>query len=332
MFDARRPTRAPRRWALAAVAAALLALGGTGWAQTTPPPGPTIRLVVPFAPGGAQDVIGRYLAERLGPRLGQTVIVDNRAGAGGVIAADAVAKAAPDGLTLLLATGGAISIAPHLQAKLPYDVARDLIAVGSVADTPMTLATSSQSPWRSVADVVKEAGAKPGALAYASTGNATVSHLTGELFAQTAGVKLLHTPYRGAAPALNDLLGGQVPLIVTSTASIDPHADSGRARVLATFTAQRIWPTVPTMTEAGYAGLEVPVWVGVMAPARTPAALLERLATELQAICQLPQTRERYRALGAEPKCQDRAAFAKTVVDDTARWGRVIRNAGIKAE
>lgn len=311
-------------------AAGLFALSALG--QVATGGATTLKIVVPFAPGGAQDVIGRYLAERLGPRLGATVIVENRAGAGGVIAADAVAKAAPDGATLLLATGGAISIAPHLQSKLPYDARRDFVAIAGVADTPMTLATSAQSAWRTVSDVLKEATAKPGAIAFASTGNATVSHLTGELFAQTAGVKLLHAPYRGAAPALNDLLGGQVPLIVTSTASIDPHVDAGRARVLATFTQQRVWPQVPTMAEAGHPGLDVPVWVGLLAPARTSPAMIERLANEILAVCQLPQTRERFKALGAEVRCQGSADFDKTIAADSARWGQVIRNAGIKVE
>ncbi len=310
-------------------AVALLLAGSAAALAQTPPA--AIRLVVPFAPGGAQDVIGRYLAEKLGPRLGTTVIIDNKAGAGGIIAADQVAKAVPDGNTLLLATGGAISIAPHLQAKLPYDPRRDFAAVAMVADTPMTLSTGAQSPYKTVADVVREARARPGQLAYASTGPGTVSHLTGELFAQSAGIHLLHAPYRGAAPAISDLLGGQIPLIVTSTASIDPHAESGKARVLGTFTAQRVeqFKDVPTMAEAGVKGLEVPVWVGVMAPAKTPADKVERLAAELMAICQLPETRSRFKALGAETVCAGPKPFDKVVADDYQRWGAVIKAANI---
>jgi len=295
--------------------------------------GQTIKLVVPFAPGGAQDVIGRYLADKLTQRLGSTVIVDNKAGAGGIIAADAVAKAAPDGNTLLLATGGAISIAPHLQSKMPYDARRDLVPVAMVADTPMTLATSASSPYRTVQDVLREAKARPGTLAFASTGNGTVSHLTGELLAQTAQVKLLHAPYRGAAPAINDLLGGQVPLIVTSTASIEPQVVAGKARVLATFTAQRVaaLKDSQTMAEAGVKGLEVPVWVGVMAPAKTPADKIEKLANELVAVCQLPETKERFKGLGAETTCAGTKAFDKVVADDFQRWGQVIKAGNISA-
>ena len=212
----------------------------------------TIHLVVPFAPGGAQDVIGRYVATKLAVKLGTPVVVDNKAGAGGIIAADYVAKAAPDGNTLFFASGGAISIAPHLSAKLPYDARKDFVSVAMLADTPMTLAVRNQSPYNSVADVLKDAKAKPKQVSFASTGNGTISHLTGELLAQAAGVQLLHVPYRGAAPAVTDLLGGQVSMIVTSSASIEPMAKDGKARVLATFTKHRLpnFQSVATVEEA----------------------------------------------------------------------------------
>ncbi|MFO1330494.1 MAG: tripartite tricarboxylate transporter substrate binding protein [Rubrivivax sp.] len=318
-----------RRWALTALLAAftlpVLAQGS----------GRPIRLVIPFAPGGAQDVIGRYLGDKLAARLGATVVIDNRAGAGGALAADAVAKAAPDGQTLLLASGGAISIAPHLNPRLPYDAKKDFAAVALVGDTPMTIAVRADSPYKALADVLRDARARPGALAYASTGNATVSHLTGELLAQSAGVKLLHVPYKGAAPALNDLLGGQVPLIVTSAASVDAMVEAGKVRVLATFSKAHL-PNLldrPTVAEAaGIAGLEVPVWVGVLAPAGTPAERLNALAAELMAICRLPETQERFKGLGAVPACGDRAALEKMIGDDSARWAGVIRQGSIKLE
>jgi tripartite-type tricarboxylate transporter receptor subunit TctC len=295
----------------------------------------TVHLVVPFAPGGAQDVVGRYLAEKLGPRIGATVIVENKAGAGGVIAAESVAKAAPDGTTLLLATGGAISIAPHLIAKLTYDARKDFAPVAMIADTPMTLAVRAQSPYKSVADVLKDAKARPGQVSFASTGNGTISHLTGELLAQTAGVKLLHVPYRGAGPAVTDLLGGQVAMIVTSSASIDPMVQDNRARVLASFTKERLQNLkgAPTMAEAtGFKGLEVPVWVGVLAPAKTPAATLEKLSTELVAVCKLPETAERLKSLGATLTCGDAKALDRVIAEDYDRWGRVIKQGGIKTE
>jgi tripartite-type tricarboxylate transporter receptor subunit TctC len=324
--------KVPLTW-LAALAMTA-ASPGTGFAQASAA-GQTLHIVVPFAPGGAQDVIGRWLGTKLGARLGVPVVIDNKAGAGGVIAADAVAKAAPDGNTLLLATGGAISIAPHLNAKLPYNPRRDFTSVALIADTPMTMAVRAQSPYQTVADVLKDAKARPGQLTYASTGNGTISHLTGELLAQTAGTQLLHVPYKGAAPAITDLLGGQVATIVTSSASIEPMAADGKARVLATFTAHRLpaFPNVPTMGEAtGLKGLEVPVWVGVLAPAKTPAAVVEKLSAELVAVCKLPETQERFRTLGALATCGDAKELAKVVDDDDARWGRVIKQGNIKGE
>jgi tripartite-type tricarboxylate transporter receptor subunit TctC len=317
---------------VAALAAA--ALAPLARAQA-PAAGQPLHIVVPFAPGGAQDVIGRYLGTKLAARLGVPVVIDNKAGAGGVIAADAVAKAAPDGNTLLLATGGAISIAPHLNPKLAYDPRKDLVPVALVADTPMTLAVRAQSPYTSVADVLRDAKARPNQVSFASTGNGTISHLTGELFAQTAGVQLLHVPYRGAAPAMTDLLGGQVALIVTSSASIDPMVEDKKARVLATFTNQRLpnFKTVPTMNEASsFKGLEVPVWVGLMAPAKTPAAVIEKLAAEIQAVCRLPETQERFSGLGALTTCGGAKEMDKVVADDYARWGKVIRQGNIKGE
>ena len=310
--------------------AAGLLVSAAAWPQTG-----AVHLVVPFAPGGAQDVIGRWFGDKLAQRLNVPVIVDNKAGAGGVLAADAVAKAAPDGLTLLLATGGAISIAPHLNPKLPYDVKRDFVAVAMVADTPMTIAVKADSPYKSLAEVLRDAKARPGVLAYASTGNGTVSHLTGALLAQTAGVNLLHVPYKGAAPALNDLLGGQLPLIVTSAASVDAMVEAGKVRVLATFSKTHLpnLANVPTVTEAtGLAGLEVPVWVGFVAPARTPPERLEKLAAELLAVCRLPETLERFKGLGTAPACAGRAALEKVVADDTARWAQVVRRGGISLD
>ncbi len=320
----------PARWFVRlTLATALVSAAAVAQAQST------MKIVVPFAAGGAQDVIGRWFATKLGERMKTTVIVENRAGAGGVLAADAVAKAAPDGQTLLLATGGAISIAPHLNPKLPYDPKKDFAGAAAVADTPMTIAVRADSPFKSLADVLREAKARPGALAYASTGNATVSHLTGALLAQTAGVDLLHVPYKGAAPAMNDLLGGQVPLIVTSAASVDAMAEAGKVRVLATFSRAHLpnLKNIPTVSEAsGLAGLDVPVWVGFLVPAATPADRIAKLGAEIVAICQLPETQERFRGLGAAPACAGRAALEKTIAEDSERWARVVKRGGIKVE
>ncbi len=320
------------RPALIAAALVFAVHGASAQAPAAPQP---LRIVVPFAPGGAQDVIGRYLGNKLTGRLGVPVLIDNKAGAGGVIAADAVAKAAPDGNTLLLATAGAISIAPHLNPRLAYNPRKDFAAVAMIADTPMTIGVRAQSGYGSVMDVLRDARARPGQVSYASTGNGTVSHLTGELFGQAAGVKLLHVPYRGAAPALTDLLGGQVALIVTTSASIDPMLEDGKARVLASFTDKRL-PNLkgsPTMAEAsGIKGLDVPVWVGLLAPARTPQPVIDRLAAEIVAVCRLPETQERFRALGAVTVCGGPGDLARVVAEDDQRWGKVITLGGIKGE
>ena len=316
-----------------AVTAGLAVLPAT--AQTAASELKTLRIVVPFAPGGAQDVIGRYLGTQLSARTGMTVVVENKPGAGGVIAADAVAKAAPDGTTALLASGGAISIAPHLLAKLSYDPLRDFVPVAMVADTPMTLAVRTQSPYTSMADVLRDAKARPGQVSFASTGNGTVSHLTGELLAQSAGVKLLHIPYRSAAPAITDLVGGQVAMIVTSSASIDPMVEAGKARVLATFTKSRLdaMHGAPTMSEAtGINGLEVPVWAGLLFPAKTPAGIVEKMSNELTAICKLPETQVRFKGLGATAACGNAKDLDKVINDDYQRWGKVIKLGNIKGE
>ncbi|MBS0451122.1 MAG: tripartite tricarboxylate transporter substrate binding protein [Proteobacteria bacterium] len=317
--------------ALGLATTALMSVGAM--AQELPK---VIKLVVPFAPGGAQDVIGRYLASQLSSRLGtSSVVVENKAGAGGVIAADAVAKAPADGATLLLATGGAISIAPHLLAKLPYQAQQDFAPIALVADTPMVLAVRTDSSYRTLQDLVKDARAQPGQVSYASTGNGTVSHLTGELFAQAAAVKLTHVPYRGASPAMVDLMGGQVAAIVTSAASIEPMVEGGKARVLATFTATPIstLPGVPTVQQAvGISGLAVPVWVGLMGPAKTSPAVLARLGTEILAICGLPETQKRLQAVGAQATCAGSADFARLVSEDSMRWASVVQRGNIKGE
>ena len=295
----------------------------------------TLKILVPFAAGGAQDVMARHIGPRLAARSGLTVVIENRAGAGGLLAADAVAKAGADAPLLLMATGGAISIAPHLQARLPYDPRRDLQPLALVADTPMTVAVRADSPLKTLADLVRDARARPGQLSYGSTGQGTVSHLAGALLAQAAGVDLLHVPYRGAAPALTDLLGGQVSAVVMSAASVDPMADAGKLRVLGTFSRSHLASlgSPPTVAEAlKLPGLEVPVWVGLLAPARMPADLARRLADALLAVCRQDDTRQAFAKLGATTTCAGPAELGQVISDDSQRWGAVIRQGQIKLE
>ncbi|MFN4100688.1 MAG: Bug family tripartite tricarboxylate transporter substrate binding protein [Pararhodobacter sp.] len=293
----------------------------------------TLRIVVPFAAGGAQDTIARWYAQHMTERSDMTVIVDNRPGAGGSLAADEVAQADADGWTILQASGGAITIAPHLRS-LPYDPQTDFAPIALVADTPMTLGVRADSEFQNVADVIAAAQADPGGVAYASTGHTSVSHLTGALLAQEAGIELMHVPYQGAAPALTDLLGGIVPLIVTSAASIDQMIASGDARALVVFSPVSLanLAGVPTIEEALQAeNLNSPVWGGFLAPAGTPQERLDTLSELIVEICELPETAARYESLGATLTCGDAGALAQTIEADYERWGEVISAAGITA-
>lgn len=320
----------PRRLA-AALAMGLVATT----AQAQPTDAKTLKILVPFAAGGAQDVMARHFAPRLAAKTGWTVVVENRAGAGGILAADAVAKANADTPLLLMATGGAISIAPHLNPRLPYDPKADLQPVALVADQPMTIAVRADSPIRTLADLVREAKANPGKISYGSTGQGTISHLAGALLAQATGTELLHVPYRGAAPALTDLLGGQVSAVVMSASSIDPMADSGKARVLGTFSRSHLASlgNPPTVAEAlKLQGLEVPVWVGLLASSRMPADQAKRLADALVEICRQPETRQAFAALGASTTCAGPGELGQVIAEDSQRWGAVIRKGQIKVE
>lgn len=306
-----------------------------GAAQQTFLDGKTIRIVVPFAAGGAQDVIARLVAAKLQPRLGNTIVIENKGGAAGVIAADGVAKAEPDGTTLLMATGGAITIAPNRPQKLPYDPVADFVPVALLADTPMTIAVGANSPYKSLADLIADARQRPDKVTYASTGAGTISNLTGELLAQGLNIKLVHVPYKGAAPALPDLFQGRVDAMVTSSASIESSATGGQARVLATFTTSRLpnFANTPTIGEAAnLKGLEVPVWAGILAPARTPAPVIERLAREFAAICAEPDTLERFARIGAVRTCGGPAELKSVIATDMDRWKTVIAKGNIKLD
>lgn len=325
----------PMKNTLASMLAALsvVAAGGIPAAQAQDLPTKPIHIVVPFTPGGAQDIVGRAIGTKLAERIGIPVIIDNKPGAGGVIAAEAVAKAAPDGGTLLLASGGAISIAPGLLSKLPYDPVRDFASVAMLVDTPMTVAVRTDSPFKTLAELIAAARKSPGKISFASTGNGTITHLTGEYLAQRAGVKMLHVPYRGAGPAITDVLGGQVDFIVTSVASAEAMVTGKKMRVLGTFTGGRIASLqgAPTVAEAtGLKGMEVPVWAGLLAPAKTPPAMLKRLEAEVVAVCQSPAIHEQFDKLGALSLCAGAPDLDRMIKADTQRWAEVIKLGGIQ--
>ena len=316
--------------------AGCLSIGVIGPAAAQEPAflgGRTIKIVVPFAAGGAQDVIARLIAEKLSPRLGNAIIIENKGGAAGIPGADSVAKAEPDGATLLMATGGAITIAPNRPQKLPYDPIADFASVALLADTPMVIAVSAQRRYATLGDLIADARRRPGEITYASTGAGTVSNLTGELMSQALDIKLVHVPYRGASPAFPDLISGRVDAMVTSSASIDPIVAGGQARVLATFTGSRLanFADVPTIGEAAnLKDLEVPVWAGILAPAKTPAPVIERLAKELTAICAESDTHDRFAKIGALTTCGNPAALTTVIEKDLDRWKTVISKGNIK--
>lgn len=293
-----------------------------------------ITLVVPFAAGGSIDVLARFAAQNASVRLGQPIVVDNRGGAAGLIGAAAVAKADPDGYTLLLASAAQVTIPPWINRSLAFDPTKDLAPVAHLADTPMALVVASRSTVLTVDDFVAGARANRGGLNYASTGVGTISHLVMETLKLAAGIDIVHVPYRGAAPALNDLQAGQVQGMFTSTASAAPMVASGKLRPLAVTTTSRspLFPDVPTMAEAGWPAAEVVVWAGVMAPAGTPRTvvrLLERAFVEAMAG---PEMRERLLKLGADPVGHGAKAFGELLERDLALWQRVALASGVKVE
>lgn len=296
----------------------------------------TLRIIVPFSPGGAQDTLARWYGTQLGQNTDFQVIVENRPGASGSIAANEVAQSATDGntYTVLAASGGAITVGPNMH-DLTYDVFEDFKSIASTFDTPMTLAVRADSPYESVEDVIAAAKEEPGDIAFASTGFGSVSHLTGELFQQSLDIDLLHIPYKGAAPGLTDLLGGDVPLMITSAASVEQYVESGDARVLAAFSPVELsnLEGVPTIEEVtGIEGLNSPVWGGYLAPAGMDDEVIATLTDAILEICDDTETRELYGRLGATAICGDAEALDEIIAEDFARWEKVIKEGGITPE
>ncbi|WP_020202856.1 MULTISPECIES: Bug family tripartite tricarboxylate transporter substrate binding protein [Cupriavidus] len=297
-------------------------------------PSRPIRLVVPFTPGGTTDILARLVALKLGEALGQTVVVDNRPGAGGNIGAEAVAKAAPDGYTLLMGTLGTQVTNQFIYARMPYDSGKDFAPVTLVANSPNVLLTNATLPVKSVAELIALAKQQPGKLNYASTSTGGSPHLSGELLDSMAGVKMQHVPYKGAAPAMTDLLAGQVNLMYDNLPSALAQIQAGKVRALAVTTPQRapVLPDVPTVAESGLPGYVVNSWFGLLAPAGTPAALVARIQQAVARILATPEVRQRVEQLGAVPGGDTPAAFAAVIRADTEKWSRVIKNAGIQAQ
>ena len=292
-----------------------------------------IKLIVPFPPAGATDIVGRIVAQKLGERFGQSVVVENRPGAGGSIGSDLVAKSAPDGYTLLMATSSTHSIGPALQ-KLPYDPIKDFAAITHVANVPNVLVVSPKLPVASVKELIEYAKARPGKLNFASSGIGTIVHLNGELFKLLAGVDVVHVPYKGTALSIPDLANGNVAMLFDSLASVLPHVKSGSVRPLAMNAPQRspLLPEVPTLAEAGMPAFDRYTWFGMFAPAGTPADIVRRVQSEVAAALKAADLRERFDAVGAEPVGSSSADFVERIRSDAVRWAEVIKTGNVKVQ
>jgi len=297
-------------------------------------PAKPIRFVVAFPPGGGTDIIARSIAQKLAERFAQQVVVDNRPGAGGNVGTEIVAKAAPDGYTMLMGSAGPLAINASLFAKMPFDPIRDLAPVTLAASTPNVLVVHPSLPAGTLQELIALARARPGELNFASSGQGTPAHLAGELFNSMAGVRLIHVPYKGAAPALTDVLSGQVQIMFSTMPPALPHVKDGRLRALAVASLKRspAMPELPTLDEAGLPGFEANTWHGVMVPAGTPGAIISTLHREIVAILHRPDVIERLSSQGAEPVGSTPEEFAAYIKSETIKWAKVVRESGAKAE
>ncbi|HZR02998.1 MAG TPA: tripartite tricarboxylate transporter substrate binding protein [Burkholderiales bacterium] len=297
-------------------------------------PAKAIRLVVPFPPGGGTDIFSREIAHKLSDTLKWVVVVDNKPGAGGNIGMDAVAKAPADGYTIGMGQTSNLAINPTLYAKLPYDPLKDLAPIALVADAPLVLVVPANSPFRSVADLVAAAKKKPGEVTFGSPGNGTVAHLTGELFQTAAGIKLSHIPYKGSAQAITDLMGGQVQSYMSSIPTALSHIKGGKLRALAVTSTKRVptLPDVPTIAEAGYKGFDATTWFGIVAPAGTAPAIINKLNAEVNRVLKAPDLRDKFAAEGGGALGSSPQEFAAMLKSDYAKWGKVVKDANIKLD
>ena len=312
-------------------ALALVALPAIASAQSYPTK--PIRLVVPFPPAGATDILSRELARLLSERLKQQVIVDNKPGAGGTLGSDLVARSAPDGYTIQMATSSTHSIGPSLNPKIPYNAQTDFTPVAHVANATNVLVVSPSVKANTVAELIAEIKAKPGQFNFGSSGNGTIVHLTGELFKSMTGTYIVHIPYRGTALVIPDMVSGQIQLLFDNVASALPHIRDGRVKALGVTSLKRspLLPNVPTVADT-VPGFESSTWFGVFGPKNMPAEATQRLNTEIGAILRTPEFQERLRTLGYDGAGGSPADFAKVVADDTAKWARLIKERKISGE
>ena len=312
----------------------LVTLAGTLPACAQEYPRKAIRLIVPFAPGGGNDTVARAIAQSAGTSLGQPVVVDNRAGAGGMLGAELAARAPPDGYTLFLGGVSSHAINPNLHAKLPYDPVKDFAPITLIASAPSVLVVNPSLPARTLAEFTALAKASPGRINYASNGNGSSAQLAAVLYESMAGVQMVHVPYKGLAPALVDLLAGEVQAMFSSVVAIVPNIKAGRLRALAVTGKRRaaLLPEVPTLDESGVPGYEAGSWYGILAPAGTPQAVVAKLHEAIVRALAQPEVRERLVSEGAEVIGSTPEAFAAHITAELARMGKLIRDAGIRME
>lgn len=323
---------APRAIGIAAATLLALALAPDGAAQ--PYPSRAIRIVVPFPAGGPTDVVSRLTGQKLGERLGQSVVIENRPGAGGVIGTDSVVKAAPDGYTLVMGTIGGLTVSQHLLRKMPYDTLRDLAPITQAVSNTNFMVLHPSVPVKTVKEFVALARAKPDALVYASSGNGTITHLSGELFKMLTGVAMTHVPYKGGAPALTALISGEVALSFENALVALPHIRAGKMRPIAVTGAKRTpaLPQVPTMEEAGIAGYQATGWYGLLAPAATPKEIVGRLHAEMVQVLRMKEVEDKLAAMGSDAIGNSPAEFAAFIRSESEKWGKVVRAAGMKPD
>ena len=315
---------------LAAVAALLMTAAESG-AQNYPTK--SIRLVAPSTPGDAPDVIARLVAERLSVALGQQVVVENRPGAGGVVGSEIVAKAAPDGYTLIMGNAGSHGINAAVYSSLPYNILKDFAPISQIAVAPNVFVVNPELPVKTIPEFIAYAKARPGQLSYASGGNGSSSHMSMELLKSMAGIDVVHVPYKGSTPALTDVIGGQVALMSVNMPPAVPHVKAGKLRALAVTTRMRSpsMPDLPTVGES-LAGYETVAWFGVLAPAGTPKDVVNRLSTEIGRIARSAEMRERLAGMGAEPVGGTPDEFAAVMARDIAKWTTLAKSVGIKID
>jgi tripartite-type tricarboxylate transporter receptor subunit TctC len=316
--------------ALGLLFAALFLTGSAAHAEF---PEKTIRIVVPYPPGGFNDTLGRIVAQKLGEAWGQSTVVENRPGGGTLIGTESVAKAPPDGHTLLV-VAFPFAVNPSLYAKLPYDTVKDFAPLLLAGQTPNLLVVNPEVPIHSVKELIAAAKAKPGSLSYGSTGSGSSNHLSMELFRTMTGVELVHVPYKGSAPMVTDLLGGHVQVAFDNTPNVLPQVKAGKLRALAITSATRsaMVPDVPTVSEAGVPGYEVGVWFGIVAPAGTPLAVLGKLNAELNRMLAMPDVKQKFADQGVEPVGGPPERFAEHLKAQIEKWTKVVKESGAKVE